>query len=71
MRGRDRSHDLYDGRRRSRSRSPRRYRSPSPRRDLDDDLPLPFRAPHQIPEIQVLVVDEGLPRWVYVRATTF
>ncbi|KAF2470269.1 uncharacterized protein BDR25DRAFT_303819 [Lindgomyces ingoldianus] len=62
MRGRNRSPDRYDGRRRSRSRSPRRYRSRSPRRDLDDDLPLPRRAPHQIPEVQVLVVNEGLPR---------
>lgn len=58
MRGRDRSRDRYDGRRRSRSRSPRRYRSPSP----DDNLPLPLRAPDQIPDIQVLVVNEGLPR---------
>lgn len=62
-RGRDRSRDRYDDRRKSRSRSPRRYRSPSPRRDFDeDDLPLPHRAPHQIPDVQVLVVNEGLPR---------
>lgn len=64
FRGRDRSHDRYDGRRRSRSRSPRRYRSPSPRRDYDDDLPLPFREPHQVPDIQVLVVSESLPKYV-------
>ncbi|KAF2747579.1 hypothetical protein M011DRAFT_494331 [Sporormia fimetaria CBS 119925] len=61
-RGRDRSRDRFDTRRWSRSRSPRRYRSPSPRRGLDDDLPLPFRAPQDIPDIQVLVVNEGLPR---------
>ncbi|KAF2263522.1 hypothetical protein CC78DRAFT_581413 [Lojkania enalia] len=61
-RGRDRSRDRYDGWRRSRSRSPRRYRSPSPRRPVDDDLPLPHRAPHQIPDVQVLVVNDSLPR---------
>ncbi|ORY06022.1 hypothetical protein BCR34DRAFT_666717 [Clohesyomyces aquaticus] len=60
--GRNRSPDRWDARRRSRSRSPRRYRSRSPQRDLDDDLPLPHRAPHEIPEVQVLVVNEGLPR---------
>ncbi|KAF2814618.1 uncharacterized protein BDZ99DRAFT_434331 [Mytilinidion resinicola] len=62
-RGRDRSRDRYDGRRRSPSRSPPgfgrgRYRSPSPRRDTEDDLPLPRRAPHEIPDIQVIVVDD-------------
>ncbi|KAF2000474.1 hypothetical protein P154DRAFT_576150 [Amniculicola lignicola CBS 123094] len=63
MRGRDRSRDRYDGRRRSRSRSPRRYpRSPSPRKDLDDDLPLPHRDPDQVPDVQVIVIDQGLPR---------
>lgn len=37
----------------------RRYdRSPSPRRrDPDDDLPLPKRAPQDVPEVQVLVID--------------
>lgn len=62
-RGRDRSRDRYDGRRRSPSRSPPgygrgRYRSPSPRRDTEDDLPLPRRALHEIPDIQVIVVDD-------------
>lgn len=63
-RNRDRSRDRYDGRRRSRSRSPYsrgRYRSPSPRRDLDDDLPLPRRAPKDVPDVQVIVIDD-LPR---------
>ncbi|KAF2175588.1 hypothetical protein K469DRAFT_646961 [Zopfia rhizophila CBS 207.26] len=65
MRGRDRSRDRYD-RKRSRSRSPLgrgggRYRSPSPRSYSDDDLPLPHRAPPQIPDVQVLVVND-LPR---------
>lgn len=67
MRSRDRSRDRYDGRYRSRSRTPpRRYRSPTPpRRDPDDDLGLPRRAPHEVPDIQVLVLSEGLPRSVY------
>ncbi|KAF2870986.1 hypothetical protein BDV95DRAFT_628898 [Massariosphaeria phaeospora] len=60
-RGRERSRDRYD-RRRSRSRSPIRYRSPSPQQSPTDDLPLPHRAPHQVPDVQVLVVHEGLPR---------
>lgn len=65
-RNRDRSRDRYDGRRRSRSRSPLgrgggRYRSPSPRREVIDDLPLPRRPPHEVPDVQVLVIDD-LPR---------
>jgi hypothetical protein len=65
MRSRDRSRDRYDGRYRSRSRTPpRRYRSPSPRRDPDDDLALPRRAPHEVPDIQVLVLNEAIPRLV-------
>lgn len=65
MRSRDRSRDRYDGRYRSRSRTPpRRYRSPSPRRDPDDDLALPRRAPHDVPDIQVLVLNESIPRYV-------
>ncbi|UPX19212.1 nuclear polyadenylated RNA-binding protein 3 [Ascochyta rabiei] len=63
MRSRDRSRDRYDGRYRSRSRTPpRRYRSPSPRRDPDDDLGLPRRPPHEVPDVQVLALNEGLPR---------
>jgi hypothetical protein len=63
-RDRSRSRDRYDDRRRSRSRSRslRRYRSPSPRRGRSDDLPLPFRAPDQIPDVQIVVLQEGLPR---------
>ncbi|KAF1929109.1 uncharacterized protein M421DRAFT_92201 [Didymella exigua CBS 183.55] len=62
-RSRDRSRDRYEGRYRSRSRTPpRRYRSPSPQRDLDDDLGLPRRPSHEVPDIQVLVLSEGLPR---------
>ncbi|KAF2144552.1 uncharacterized protein K452DRAFT_295986 [Aplosporella prunicola CBS 121167] len=71
--GRDRSRDRYDGRRRSRSRSPYgrggRYRSPSPRHDPDDDLPLPRRAPRDVPDVQILVIqpqdmDRAFIAWV-------
>ncbi|KAI9787760.1 MAG: hypothetical protein M1839_000292 [Geoglossum umbratile] len=67
-RDRDRSRDRYDGSRRhgrSRSRSPYgrggRYRSRSPRgREVDEDagLPLPKRDPRDVPDIQILVMDE-------------
>ncbi|GAB7352190.1 hypothetical protein MBLNU459_g2667t1 [Dothideomycetes sp. NU459] len=62
-RGRDRSRDRYDGRYRSRSRSPHhgrggRYRSPTPVRDTDDDLPLPRRDPRNVPDVQIIVLDE-------------
>lgn len=52
---------------RYRSRSPPDYgygrgggrygRSPSPRRDVDDGLPLPRRLPKDVPEVQILVLD--------------
>jgi nuclear polyadenylated RNA-binding protein 3 len=32
-------------------------RSLSPRRNEDDDLPLPRRQPHEIPEVQIIVLD--------------
>ena len=64
-RGRDRSPDRYYGSRRSRSRSPfgrnGRYRSRSPRgRDMDDEanLAIPRRNPRDVPEVQVILVDE-------------
>ena len=60
-RSRDRSRGRFNGRRRSRSRSPygrNRYRSPSPRRDSDDDLPLPRRAPRDVPDVQMIVLDD-------------
>lgn len=60
--GRDRSPDRYF---RGRSRSPYdrggRYRSRSPRaRDLDDeaDLPIPRRNPGDVPDVQLILVDE-------------
>ncbi|KAK4496926.1 hypothetical protein PRZ48_011375 [Zasmidium cellare] len=58
---RDRHDDRYH--RRSRSRSPgygrdSRYRGPSPRRDLDDDLPLPRRDPRDVPDVQIIALDQ-------------
>lgn len=64
-RGWDRSPDRYFSNRRSRSRSPYnrngRYRSRSPRpRDVDDeaDLPLLRRDPRDVPDVQIILVDE-------------
>ncbi|KAI6825601.1 hypothetical protein KC340_g15659 [Hortaea werneckii] len=34
-----------------------RYRSPSPRRSEDDDLPLPRRQPRDVPDVQIIVLD--------------
>ncbi len=63
--GRDRSRDRYESGRKSRSRSPigrnGRYRSRSPRgRDRDEDttLPLPKRDPRDVPEVQIILMDE-------------
>lgn len=66
MRSRDRSRDRYDGRYRSRSRTPpRRRRSPSPRQDYTEDgLDLRRRLPHEVPDIQILVLNESLSRYV-------
>ncbi|KAG9230319.1 hypothetical protein BJ875DRAFT_385419 [Amylocarpus encephaloides] len=81
FRGRDdygpRGRDPYDGRdrRRSRSRSPYnnrdnmryRERSPSPRRDSDLDLQIPHREPHNVPDIQIILMDQldrGFVGWV-------
>jgi len=64
MRSRDRSRDRYDSRFRSRSRTPpRRRRSPSPRQDYtEDDLDLRRRLPHEVPDIQILVLHENISR---------
>ncbi|KAL5121052.1 nuclear polyadenylated RNA-binding protein 3 [Pleosporales sp. CAS-2024a] len=64
MRSRDRSRDRFDNRYRSRSRTPpRRRRSPSPRQDYtEDDLDLRRRLPHEVPDIQILVLHEGISR---------
>ena len=63
--GRDRSPERYFGSRRSRSRSPYarngRYRSRSPRnRNPDDeaDLPILRREPRDVPDVQMILVDE-------------
>lgn len=65
MRSRDRSRERYDGRYRSRSRTPpRRRRSPSPRQDYTEDgLDLRRRLPHEVPDIQILVLNENLSRY--------
>src|ERR1700761_2559750 len=58
---RNRSPDHYDGRRGSRSRSPygRNSRPRDGRREeTDDDLPLPRRAPRDVPEVQIIVLDD-------------
>jgi hypothetical protein len=59
-RGRRGGADRYDGRRRSRSRSPynRNGRYKSPRIEPEDDLPLSRRAPQDVPDIQIVVVDD-------------
>ncbi|EFQ97556.1 hypothetical protein MGYG_00597 [Nannizzia gypsea CBS 118893] len=71
---RERSFDRYDRRerRRSRSRSPRprntRYRSPSPRDkgyDSESDLPIPRRDPRNVPEVQVIVLENADNDFVY------
>ncbi len=69
LRSRDRSRDRYDSRYRSRSRTPpRRHRSPSPGRGYTEDgLDLPRRLPHEVPDIQILVLNESLPGYVVNR----
>ncbi|KAJ5390516.1 uncharacterized protein N7496_001584 [Penicillium cataractarum] len=71
-RSRDRTPERFDRRERRRSRSPRsprspyardrRYRSPSPRPrgnyEGEADLPVPRRAPRDVPEVQILVLEE-------------
>ncbi|OOQ86523.1 putative arginine/serine-rich splicing factor [Penicillium brasilianum] len=71
-RSRDRTPERSDRRERRRSRSPRsprspyardrRYRSPSPRPrgnyEGEVDLPVPRRAPRDVPEVQILVLEE-------------
>lgn len=61
-RSRSRSRHRYESRYRSRSRSPygrngARYRSPTPRRSEDEDLPLPRRRPESVPDVQIIVLD--------------
>ncbi|KAK4611993.1 hypothetical protein CLAFUW4_12666 [Fulvia fulva] len=58
---RDRYEDRYRDRR-SRSRSPGygrdRYRGSSPRRTPEDDLPLPRREPRDVPDVQIIALDQ-------------
>ena len=64
--GRARSPDRYDGRRRSRSRSPYRdeYRSPRNSTFEEDDLPFPRRDPRNVPDVQILILD-NLDQYVF------
>ncbi|KAK5734364.1 nuclear polyadenylated RNA-binding protein 3 [Elasticomyces elasticus] len=54
--------DRFDDRHRERSPAygrggGRGFRSPSPKRSEDDDLPLPKRAPRDVPDVQIIVFD--------------
>ncbi|KAL4884645.1 hypothetical protein BJY04DRAFT_233005 [Aspergillus karnatakaensis] len=70
-RSRDRTPERFDRRERRRSRSPysrdRRHRSPSPRRATfdDADLPVARRAPRDVPDVQILVLEELDRNFVY------
>ncbi|KAL5335723.1 hypothetical protein BJX70DRAFT_410261 [Aspergillus crustosus] len=76
-RSRDRTPERFDRRERRRSRSPyrdRRHHSPSPRRatyDSDADLPVPRRAPRDIPNVQILVLEELDRNFVYHVESSF
>lgn len=58
--------DRRDDRFSTRSRSPAygnrdnrdRYSRGSPRREPEDDLPLPRRAPHDVPDVQLIILDQ-------------
>ncbi|EGE80511.1 hypothetical protein RJZ56_002619 [Blastomyces dermatitidis] len=70
---RDRTPEDYERRRdRRRSRSPYmrsgRYRSPSPREkayENDSDLPIPRRSPRQVPDVQIIVLENVDRDFVY------
>ncbi|OJJ39095.1 hypothetical protein ASPWEDRAFT_49159 [Aspergillus wentii DTO 134E9] len=76
-RSRDRTPERYDRRRRSRSpyARDRRYRTPSPRGrsayDSDSDLPVPRRAPRDVPEVQILVLEEVDRNFIFLVETAF
>lgn len=63
---RDQTPEPFDQRERRRSRSPcrrgRRYRGPSPQgratRDSDANLSIPRCAPREVPDVQILVIEE-------------
>ncbi|KAL3479158.1 hypothetical protein BJX99DRAFT_85650 [Aspergillus californicus] len=78
-RSRDRTPERFDRRERRRSRSPygrdRRFRSPSPRGrgtyDSDADLPVPRRAARDVPDVQILVLEELDRNFVYHVESSF
>ncbi|KAL4906159.1 hypothetical protein BDW74DRAFT_139271 [Aspergillus multicolor] len=78
-RSRDRTPERFDRRDRRRSRSPygrdRRYRSPSPRGratyDSDADIPVPRRAPRDVPDVQILVLEELDRNFIYHIESSF
>ncbi|KAI5284623.1 hypothetical protein KEM54_001188, partial [Ascosphaera aggregata] len=79
-RDRDRSSDRYDPLKRARSRSRysgARYRSPSPRRtngggyDSDNELPIPRRLPGQVPDVQIIVLDDVERDFLFLIEKTF
>ncbi|KAJ0424068.1 hypothetical protein BJY00DRAFT_276950 [Aspergillus carlsbadensis] len=77
-RSRDRTPERFDRRGVRRSRSPygrdRRYRSPSPRgRSYDDDadLPIPRRVGRDVPDVQILVLEELDRNFVYHVESSF
>ncbi|KAI5295847.1 hypothetical protein KEM52_000022 [Ascosphaera acerosa] len=81
-RGRDRARSLdkYDHRDRGRSRSrfsSGRYRSPSPRRgkrtayDSDAEASMPRRPPGQVPDVQIIVLDDVERDFLFLVEKTF
>ncbi|KAL2826968.1 hypothetical protein BDW59DRAFT_144466 [Aspergillus cavernicola] len=78
-RSRDRTPERFDRRERRRSRSPygrdRRYRSPSPRSraayDGDADIPVPRRAGRDVPDVQILVLEELDRNFIYHVESSF
>ncbi|KAI9373693.1 hypothetical protein BJX61DRAFT_532928 [Aspergillus egyptiacus] len=78
-RSRDRTPERFERRERRRSRSPyardRRYRTPSPRGratyDGDADLPVPRRAARDVPDVQILVLEELDRNFIYHVESTF
>ncbi|CEL07897.1 Putative RNA-binding protein [Aspergillus calidoustus] len=78
-RSRDRTPERFDRRGVRRSRSPygreRRYRSPSPRGrssyDDDADLPVPRRVGRDVPDVQILVLEELDRNFVYHVESSF
>ncbi|KAL5002257.1 hypothetical protein BDV10DRAFT_191515 [Aspergillus recurvatus] len=78
-RSRDRTPERFDRRDRRRSRSPygrdRRYRSPSPRGratyDSDADIPVPRRPPRDVPDVQILVLEELDRNFIYHVESSF